>query len=118
MTIDQFGWRAHISDQFDPAFARGFRRVHLWRRVGDGEIEVITGFNFDGYPVIERRPPGVTDEFRGLAIPAEALQAIAEAVKPGPSTGELARLSDQLAVEQHRVDKLLDATIDRVVRQP
>jgi hypothetical protein len=52
--------------------------------------------------------PGVrVPESAWLQYPQGVLAAIAEAVKPGPSQGEVKRLEEALAVERGRVDELL-----------
>jgi hypothetical protein len=83
-------------------------RVFLHRRLGDA-IEVVTGFDEAGRPVVERHEVDVAPDFRGLLIPAEAVAALAEVVKPGPGEAEVARLEEALAVERGRVDAMLQA---------
>lgn len=98
-------WRAHVSEDYD-AFALDARRVVFHRRVGD-EREVIVGFSESGTAMVERSDPNTTIDFRGFLIPPDALQALAELIKPGPSHGEVARLEDALAWERKRVDDVL-----------
>lgn len=96
-------WRAHISDEFD-TFTE---RVVLHRRLGD-LVEVVTGFDANGVPELTRYQPGVAPGDVGIRLPAGALRAIAEAVKPGPSTGELGVLREALELERERVDRALE----------
>lgn len=97
-------WRAHISDDFR-ALATDLRRVVFYRRLGEAS-EVIIGFDPDGVPTVERHEPGTTIP-AGFLVPYEALEALAELLKPGPSQGETARLEETLSVERRRVDDML-----------
>lgn len=98
-------WRAHVSEDYE-AMVMDARRVIFHRRLGDGG-EVIVGFGESGHPIVESRDPNTVSDFRGLLIPPDALEALAELLKPGPSRGEVARLEESLAVERRRVDDLL-----------
>lgn len=98
-----YGWQVAIRDDFR-ALATDCRRVHIYRRVGE-RLDVITGFTDDGDAVIESDP---TDP-QGFLLPVDALEAIAELLKPGPSQGETRRLEEALAVERRRVDDQLRA---------
>lgn len=107
MSAQALGWHAHISDRFEI----DAKLVTFWRRLGDDRTEIIVGFDPDGRPVTDTIPVGVRPEFPGLAIPVDALQALAETVKPGPSSAEVGRLEDALTVERRRVDQVLDRTL-------
>lgn len=112
MAHTDWGWQAHISDDFD-AVARDGRRVYLHRRLGD-TVEVITGFTKAGDPHIDRsreRDPAVT-MFRGLLIPGDALVALAETVQPGPGAREVGRLEEALTVERMRNDRVVEQLLD------
>jgi hypothetical protein len=54
-------------------------------------------------------------EATSIRLPAGVVRAIAEAVKPGPSQGETARLEEALNVERARTDLILDALLHREV---
>lgn len=100
-------WKAHVAWDLVPTMDA--RRVLVYRPLAADRVEVVTGFEADGRPVTEQLDPAVVHDFRGLLLPAEAIQALAEAVKPGPSQGEVARLEEALAVERRRVDDTLAA---------
>lgn len=51
---------------------------------------------------------GTSPDVELPVFPRGALEAIAEAVKPGPAKAELARLEDALRVERERVDRTLE----------
>jgi len=105
MTADPYAWRARVLDEgYD--FARDQRRLVIWRNQGE-TTHVVTGFDEQGLPVITERPFGTASDFRGFAIPDEAIEALAEWLRPGPSTSELGRMDEALAVERKRVDDLL-----------
>lgn len=98
-------WRAAVTE--DPMdFARGYRRLVLWRNYGD-RVQVVTGFSEDGQPVMAEHEPGVAWDFHGFALPVEAVDSLGESLRPGPSRGEVTRLEDALAVERKRVDDVL-----------
>lgn len=102
-----YGWQVAIRDDM-LALATDSRRVHIFRRAGD-RVEVITEFDSDGAAVIQSFDAATVDP-TGFLIPIDALEAIAELLKPGPSQGETRRLEEALAVERRRVDDVLAAT--------
>ena len=104
------GWKVALVDDL---IADG-RRLIIYRHVGPGHVDVITGYTPDSIPIVDRHDPAQVLDFRGFLMPYDALDALAEALKPGPTAGELARLTDALDVERDRVDRVLDATVDAV----
>ena len=101
-------WQAYLS-QHRGEFLRQQTRVILHRRIGDTR-EIIKGFDHNGWAIVEAQ--SITDavsedEPLGFVVPTDALEAIAEAIKPGPSRAEMKRLEEALAVERARVDGVL-----------
>jgi hypothetical protein len=99
-------WRAHVAEDY-PALATDALRVVLYRRLGEGRCEQIIGFDDHGRRRVTTFDAMVDGPLRGLLIPIEALEALAEALKPGPSAGETKRLEEALEVERRRVDDVL-----------
>jgi hypothetical protein len=105
-------WNARVVD--DPAgFARGVCRVVMWLRYGieDHQVHQVTGFTDEGDVITTSLEPGVAAEFRGFALPYELITALGEAIKPGPSRAEMARLEQALAVADGRIDLILDRAL-------
>lgn len=101
--IDPFdGWMAQV-DSYGGLMTE---RLVIARRNGDRSWDYIEGFLPTGEAVITR----TTEDVRldGFQIPRGVLRAIAEAVKPGPDSKEVARLEEALKVERARVDQVLD----------
>lgn len=98
-------WKAHIDGRrpYDLAI-----RLHVYRRHADGRVDVLMA---DG--VLQTVEEGVAvPEDAGLIIPAEALEAVAEAFHPHATKsarleGVVEMLAETLAVERGRVDKVL-----------
>lgn len=106
------GWSAHLIEELP----MDQHRVILCRRVSDLEVEVITDATEQANGRVHRaRVPVETDGLaaRGLWLPTGALEAIAEAIKPGPATGELRRLEEALELERGRVDSVLRRLVPR-----
>jgi len=102
------GWQARVLDDMAD-FSRDHRRLVIWRRYGD-RVELVTGFTEDGTAIVtDVGPEG--PEFRGFDLPWEAFDAIGEAIVPGPSKAEVARIEEALTVERKRVDQALDRLI-------
>ena len=106
-------WKCHIHDA-SPAFFG--QRVVFYRRLGD-DIEVVIGATETGDVVLQRfgqheAVPVPTDI--GLIFPLGAVEALAEAVKPGPSSAELKVLNDALDLERNRVDNMLSVLKGRL----
>lgn len=80
--------------------------LYLWRPAGIGRNEMVTGFSPEGYAILTVIEDDVATS--PLHLPSGTLAAIAEAVKPGPSSGEIARIEEALRVERARVDQVLD----------
>lgn len=100
------GWRAHIIDDAW-AWSMASTRVTFYRQLGEGAGEQIVDFGNMGIPAVERVEPGA--QMRdGFLIPTEALGSLVEQLKPGPSAGEVALLKATLAIEQTRVDRILE----------
>lgn len=100
---DPYGWRVRIVDEFGHV---DLQRVIIYRHVGD-QNEVIRPTPTGAIEAKRYDPAVVADEPMGFLLPRGALDAIAEAIKPGPSQGEVARLEEALTVERARVDALL-----------
>jgi hypothetical protein len=109
MTLDPTrGWLVGIESDH----LRRFDTLIMARRVGD-QLDVITGLGH-GTQVIELTTVPATSsgtEAERWVFPSGVLQAIAEALKPGPGSGEVKRLEEALAVERARVDKLIDKAV-------
>lgn len=110
---DTHGWEAHII--YDPSlFGIDQVRLLLRRPAGPDHYETIT--SVDGRnTVLLRYEVGTTavapNEPYGLVLPRGVAEAIADAVRPGPSEEAMIVLRQQLEVERGRVDRILD---DRV----
>lgn len=104
-------WRAILIEDFP---LDSFRVVLMQQR-GD-HTEVLSGWDEHGFPTMEAVEPGVRIDHLGLLLPDDAVRAIAEAVKPGPSQGELRRLEDALDLERSRVEKAINAFVSRPVQ--
>ena len=110
MTV--YGWKAHIEHDW----VTQCDRVTIYRRNGDGTIEVMSGWDDRGLPMFNTLRPEEASDSKGFVLPAGATEAIAELVKPGPSTAELAVLREALEVERKRVDwALTNATEQRMI---
>lgn len=103
------GWQARILDTPE-GFMRDLRTVIVYRREGD-DLVALSGWTGDGTPTLTRWPVNtVSPDGVALLMPEGAVEAIAEAVKPGPPSGEVARLEEALKVERARVDDVLAAS--------
>jgi hypothetical protein len=98
---ERHGWRVHIG----PDLGSGEDRLYV--ATGDAHPRRLTRLTAEAVEW-EEYVPGVASDFRGLLVPRGVLDAVAEAVKPGPSPGEVARLEEALEVERARVDRLLE----------
>lgn len=96
-------WRAHVAEDWQRFGARLF----LLRSTPDG-VEVVTGFDEQGLPVITTVPEGTVIDFPGFALDRGARESLAAQLRPGPSEAEMKRLEEALAVERVRVDRLTD----------
>ena len=103
MTYDPTrGWQAQVVAQF--AFDE--ITVAVWRRLGDCD-ELITRLAGGESATITQVEPENADETVLLRFPRGVLEAIAEMVKPGPGSAELAVLREALDIERRRVDGVL-----------
>jgi ribosomal protein S16 len=107
----QWGWRAQVTDDWYGGIDNV--RVQFARPHGPTELEYLVGFEDGGgngtaRPVFAVELVAATPEFRGFLIPREAVEALAEQVKPGPSQGEVKRLEEALTVERTRVDRWIE----------
>ena len=109
--MNGYGWKAHLADDF---LADG-RRLFLYASRGD-TISLLTSFDEYGNGIMEEVAEATVPEFPGFRIPNEALDALAEVLKPGPTKEQLDDLRATLEVERSRVDRLLAAATDRVTR--
>lgn len=108
---DQWSWRAQVTDDWYGGIDNV--RVQFARPHGPTELQYLVGFedgagNGAARPVFAVEPTGATPAFRGFLIPREAVEALAEQVKPGPSQGEVKRLEESLTVERMRVDRWIE----------
>jgi hypothetical protein len=108
---DQWGWRAQVTDDWYGGLDNV--RVQFAQPHGPTEVQYLVGFEEGagsgaGRPVFAVELVGATPQFRGFLIPREAVEALAEQVKPGPSQGEVKRLEEALAVERTRVDRWIE----------
>jgi hypothetical protein len=115
MTPDLLGWQVHVSDDAHN-WAADSLGVTLYRRDTEGGEQII-GFDDQGWPIIERLLPLAVPR-PGFRIPREAVHALAEAVKPGPSQGEVKRLEEALAHEREQVRRLMDRIGELADRAP
>jgi hypothetical protein len=97
-------WKAHLIDDW----ATGGHRLILTRRHNDTTHDVIEGFTEHGDPIVHTHSDAVVNEWQGFRLPMGAAEAIAQAVRPGPTMRELSRLEDALTVERGRLDLALD----------
>jgi hypothetical protein len=89
-------------------------QVRLWLRrpAGPDHYETIT--SVDGRTAVLMRleaDTARTDEAAGLVLPRGVAEAIADAVRPGPSEEAMIVLRQQLEVERGRVDRMLDGQV-------
>jgi hypothetical protein len=106
---DPWGWQAHVSDDAHNWAADTFG-VTFYKRHDNGGQQII-GFDDSGWPIVGALEPHAVPR-PAFRIPREAVRALAEAVKPGPSQGEVKRLEEALAVERRRVDDIARAAVD------
>lgn len=100
------GWRAHVTD--DPVTLTS--RVILWQPISDHEVSLITSAtdHVDQFgPTLQRVEVHKSLAGRGLVLPTPAIHALAELLRPGPASAEVARLEEALAIERRRVDDVL-----------
>ena len=97
-----FGWRAHVEERADD-FVRGLVRLHLWRHMPDGAVEVLVeGGLVHRVSEGERFPDGA-----GLVLTSDQWSAIEALVEPQAHNAELRRVEEALHVERARVDRIL-----------
>lgn len=106
--VDTDGWEARVLDVAHD-FAYDSRTVVIRRRISDTEAEAITGFDDRGHPIVTRYEIMTTYPEPLLKLPYGAIEALGEAIRPGPANRELARLEEAWAIERARVDRVLDA---------
>lgn len=94
-------WQVHITDDWSHIDTAN---VVIFRHVGDG-VEVMQSIE-QGSATITTVEPGAALP-PALHIPRSALEAIAEKLRPGPSSAEVARLEEALTIERRRVDEVL-----------
>ena len=102
--MNGYGWKAHLADDF---LADG-RRLFLHAKRGD-VISLLTSFDEYGNGIMEEVAEGAVPEFPGFHFPNEALEALAEVLKPGPTQEQLDELRASLDYERTRVDRMLAA---------
>jgi hypothetical protein len=116
-----WGWRAQVTDDWYGGIDNV--RVQFARPHGPTELEYLVGFedgagNGTARPVFAVELVAATPEFRGFLIPREAVEALAEQVKPGPSQGEVKRLEEALAHERDRSAWLSNELVTLAERPP
>jgi hypothetical protein len=102
-------WKAHIERDW----AGMGDRLILHRRVGD-RFEVVTEIAEGGHAVITEVTPN--ERVEGIRLPEGVIDAIAEALHPGPSSSELRVLNEALNLERDRVDRVLNASLGHADR--
>ena len=102
--MNTHGWKVVI---IQDGFQYDSERVAIHRRVGD-YTEVITGWTDDGHPILHSFPENATNDAVLPHLPRGVLDAIAEAVKPGPAQAEVNRVVENLTHERARLDLILD----------
>lgn len=116
---DTHGWEARFG--YDPdLFGPDQVRVMLRRQVGEQTWETLR--QADGRnAVLERYEPGTVatadGDTWGLVLPRGVAEAIADAVRPGPTAEVVLLLQQHLEVERGRVDRVLDDVV-RTRREP
>lgn len=101
------GWRCQLIDDF----SLGGQRIAIYRHDGD-TLVYLTDWDERGTPMIKALPMNESADTSKLPwLPYDALTALAEAVRPGPTQAEVKRLEDALLFERARVDRLLNALI-------
>lgn len=104
------GWQARVLDTHE-GFMHDLRTLIVFRAEGD-DLVALAGWTDTGTPVLTRWPRhAVSPDSTRLQLPVGVLEAIAEAIKPGPSQGELARLEEALTVERTRIDRVLERNL-------
>lgn len=103
-STDPYAWRCHV----DTDWNTGEERLHLVRRTSGGDVLVVTGFDDEGRPVVDRfQIEAAAPATPAMRLDPDMLAAVAARLNPGPSQGEVRRLEEALAVERARVDLLL-----------
>lgn len=95
-------WQVHVVYHWET----DMDRVVIFRRVGDGRVEVLKELRSDGLTIVETIDGAIVGPV-GFSLPLGVLQAIAEKVKPGPSSDAIGVLNEALAVERNRIDRVL-----------
>lgn len=100
------GWNAHVHES-PSDWAGDTKRVVFFERYPSGGGRQLVGWDGLGQPIIEELEQGAMLR-DGFPVPADALRALGEVLKPGPSQGEVRRLEEALAVERTRVDRWIE----------
>lgn len=104
--INPFGWEVRTA----PALYRDADDLVIFRRAGDGELEVVTSIGPDG---VETTRVAEFERMPMLSLPTGIVRLIADQVHPGPTQAErertVALMGEALAVERGRVDKVIDS---------
>jgi hypothetical protein len=107
--VSDWDWKCHVETDW----ATNQDRVIIHRRIYD-DVAIVTGVDDNGVAVVTTFEPGIAPTTAGITLPEGAAQAIAEAVKPGPSTAELSVLREWLAAERDRTERIIDQTLEQL----
>lgn len=99
-------WRCHVAPDYS-SFVLGLHTIYLANHRGDGHTDILGA---DGQ--LHTVPEHLAIDFELPHLPLEAIQAIAEAVKPGPTQETIDALREALAVERARVDRVIGYAIE------
>lgn len=95
-------WQVHIVYHWET----DSDRIVIFRRVGDGRVEVLKALHSDGNTLVETIDGAIVGPV-GFSLPLGVLQSIAEKIKPGPSNDAIGVLNEALAIERSRIDRVL-----------
>lgn len=102
------GWEVRVRNDFSTLNDE----LIIYRRLSETSVEVIAGYDDQGRWVTTTY--NINEQVKGLTLPAGTAEAVAEQVKPGPSSGELGVLQYALDLERNRVDNALSLLKDVV----
>jgi hypothetical protein len=114
--VNGFGWNAHVYES-PSDWAGDTKRVVFFERRPNGGGRQLVGWDDHRWPIFEEVEQGamLSD---GFPVPTDALRALGEQLKPGPSQGEVKRLEDALAHEREQVRWLSERLAELAGRPP
>lgn len=107
-------WKVHLSTVFDPASSFDGPLVHIYRvNPLNGTTEYLRSLDVNGDVVVTTIEEGsmLPAGDIGFRLPWDALRALAEVAKPGPTQAVVDELRNQLATEANRVDRILQRAL-------